>query len=164
MVYRSGPSPAGTCPRCRETLLDVDGVPAVKWCERCGGVFADAEASRRIMSTFDRTLLEVGFQAGLGKPRDASTRRPITCPECLVTMHVVRVESAACEVDACPAHGTWFDAGELEDVMRAFTSARRSVGLPPTRAPIAGTAPDSEGAKAAGTPGSILELVRALLS
>ena len=44
-------------------------------------------------------------------------------------MQRVRVESAACFVDACPIHGTWFDAGELEDVMRAYDRARQHGSL-----------------------------------
>jgi Zn-finger nucleic acid-binding protein len=125
-IYRQGPSPAGACPRCREALLGIAGVPSVRRCERCGGVFADIEASRRIVSVFDRTLGEVGFQTSLGKPPAEDTGRTLSCPECLITMQRVRVESAACFIDACPAHGSWFDPGELQHVMRAYQRAREA--------------------------------------
>lgn len=137
VVYRAGPSPAGTCPRCRETLLAVEAVPGIfareglpgaRWCEKCGGVFADTEASRRILVTLDRVLLEIGFQASLGKERKKSNEddgRPLTCPECLIEMVKSRIESAACDIDACPMHGTWFDTGELVTVIRAFETARK---------------------------------------
>jgi hypothetical protein len=79
VIYRSGPTPAGTCPRCRETLLrasrsnkglfEGEPLPDVRWCEKCGGVLAGLEASRRIVARFDRDLLEVGFLAGIGKAR-----------------------------------------------------------------------------------------------
>jgi hypothetical protein len=51
-------------------------------------------------------------------------------------MQKIRVESAACEVDACPAHGTWFDTHELEHVIRAYEAYRRRGGraAPPTPA------------------------------
>lgn len=125
-IYRQGPSPAGTCPRCREPLLQVDDLTSVRACEKCGGVFADNEASRRIVSSLDRVLLEVGFVMSQGMPRAKETGRALTCPECLVSMQKIRVESANCQIDACPSHGTWFDPGELEDVMRAYNRARRA--------------------------------------
>jgi Zn-finger nucleic acid-binding protein len=135
-IYRQGPSPAGSCPRCRETLVDVPHVSGVKTCERCGGVFADNESSRKIVSSLDRALLEVGFAASRGKPRAKETGHALTCPECLTAMMKIRVESAACEIDACPVHGSWFDAGELEDVMRAYARSRRSGMLSPGRPPL----------------------------
>jgi Zn-finger nucleic acid-binding protein len=98
---------------------------ATKWCEKCGGVFADLEASRRIVNTLDRALLEIGFQGSLGKERKEHESRTLTCPECLLEMVKGRIESANCEIDACPVHGTWFDTGELVDVIRAFAKARK---------------------------------------
>lgn len=124
-IYRRGPAPANTCPRCRETLVATGAVDGVSFCAKCGGVFADVAATQRIVSTMDRVLLEIGFQAGFGKERKRHEPRELTCPECLIAMQMQRIESAACTVDVCPAHGTWFDTGELEDVMRAFTRARR---------------------------------------
>jgi Zn-finger nucleic acid-binding protein len=91
--------------------VKVEAADGVAYCEKCGGVFAD--------------VLEIGFQAGLGKPRKRDEGREITCPECLIAMQRQRIESAACVVDVCPSHGTWFDTGELEDVMRAFRRARQ---------------------------------------
>ena len=146
-IYRQGPSPAGSCPRCRETLIDVADVKGVRTCERCGGVFADNEASRRIVSSLDRVLMEVGFAASRGKPRAKETGQQLTCPECLVAMQKIRVESAACEIDACPSHGSWFDAGELEDVMRAYARSRSHGMLSPGRPPL--SAEDVALAKAA---------------
>jgi Zn-finger nucleic acid-binding protein len=134
-IYRQGPAPANTCPRCRENLVVVPGHSGVRVCEKCGGVFADVDASRRIVSALDRALMEIGFQAGLGKPRKPDDRHALTCPECLVTMQKSRIEAAACEVDACPLHGTWFDTGELESVMRAFARARRQGAMPPGPCP-----------------------------
>ncbi len=66
----------------------------VRRCEKCGGVFADNEASRRIVNAFDRLLFEVGFVASQGKPRTRETGAALTCPECLVAMRKVRIEGA----------------------------------------------------------------------
>jgi Zn-finger nucleic acid-binding protein len=131
-IYRQGPSPAGSCPRCRDTLIAVSAgeiIPGIRTCHKCGGVFADNDASKKIVSSLDRLLLEIGFQAAAGKrpvtdPRELA--RALTCPECLVAMRRVRIESAACEIDVCPAHGSWFDTGELQDVMRAYARIRKA--------------------------------------
>ena len=129
-IYRQAPSPAGACPRCREPLLGIADVPNVRRCEKCGGVFADNVASRKIVNTFDRILLEVGFSSSQGMPSPRETGVALTCPECLVGMQKVRIESAVCEIDACPAHGSWFDPGELEMVMRAYKRAREAGARP----------------------------------
>jgi Zn-finger nucleic acid-binding protein len=136
-IYRQGPAPANTCPRCRESLVKVETAEGVSSCEKCGGVFADVAATQRIVSTMDRALLEIGFQAALGKERKKHEPRELTCPECLITMQMQRIESAACTVDVCPLHGTWFDTGELEDVMRAFNRARRHGARAPGLVPEA---------------------------
>jgi Zn-finger nucleic acid-binding protein len=124
-IYREGPPPANTCPRCREPLVEAGAGNAIVYCPRCGGVLANIATTRRIITTMDRALLEIGFQAGLGRERKQYDPRALACPECLVPMQPQRIESAACTVDVCPAHGTWFDTGELEDVMRAFARARK---------------------------------------
>lgn len=105
--------------------MPAQAAAGVTHCEKCGGVFADVAATQRIVSTMDRTLLEIGFQASRGKERKRHEPRELTCPECLIAMQMQRIESAACTVDVCPLHGTWFDTGELEDVMRAFRRARQ---------------------------------------
>lgn len=124
-IYRQGPTPASSCPRCREALVESELTTGVTYCEKCGGVFADVPATQRIVSRMDRMLQEIGFRAAFGKARKNHEPRELTCPECLITMQQQRIESAACTVDVCPAHGTWFDTGELEDVMRAFARARK---------------------------------------
>lgn len=88
-----------TRPRCRETLIAADSAPNVRCCEKCGGVFADIEASRRIVSVLDRTLLEIGFQAGLGKQRKKHEPVAVACPECLIVMQRTPIASAMCEVN-----------------------------------------------------------------
>ena len=153
-MYRTSPSPPGTCPRCRETLLAVtrlpgkiavERLPGVRWCEKCGGVLADGAASQRIITTLDRDLIEIGFQAGRGRARKDDDGRPLSCPECQIEMVRTRIESACCVVDACPSHGTWFDAGELESVTRAFAHARRAGVL------VRRAAPNPDGFAAAPT-------------
>jgi hypothetical protein len=101
----------------------------------------DVEASQRIVTTLDRDLVEVGFQAGRGKPRRDDDGLRISCPECQFEMVRTHIKAAVCVVDACPTHGTWFDAGELETVTRAFAHARKSGLLVNRAAPSAGGVP-----------------------
>ena len=124
-VYRQGRAPVNACPRCLENLIPVTNREGVRHCEKCGGIFADLATSNRILETLDRELLGIGFVAAMGKSKPKDDGRPITCPECQTQMLKNRIESAACDVDACPLHGTWFDTGELVDVMRALERARK---------------------------------------
>lgn len=124
-VYREARAPANTCPRCGEALIPVVNREGVRHCERCGGIFADLKTSQRIVETLDRELLAIGFVAAMGKEKPKDEGYPITCPECQIQMLKNRIESANCTIDACPLHGTWFDTGELVDVMRALERARK---------------------------------------
>lgn len=124
-VYRQSRGPANTCPRCGEALLPT-GREGVRHCDRCGGIFADIATSNRILETLDRDLLRIGFVTAMGKAKPTYEEAyPVTCPECQIDMVKHRIESAACTVDACPLHGTWFDTGEFVDVMRALERARK---------------------------------------
>lgn len=131
-IYREAPAPPNTCPRCRESLLDSRLRAGVKYCEKCGGVFADLATSHRILEVMDRQILAIGFNAAIAKTKPKDDGRPVRCPECQLEMIKNRIEAACCEVDACPLHGTWFDTGEMVDVMRAFERARKK-GLHLTR-------------------------------
>src|SRR5688572_10313818 len=94
-IYRRGPSPANSCPRCQSNLV-VDGAEReMRVCETCGGVFAGVEATRRIISSMDRALLEIGFQAAFGKTKPRDDHRLVGCPECLIDMQKMRIEAAA---------------------------------------------------------------------
>lgn len=124
-VYRQAQAPAGACPRCYEQLLDVAGRSGVKHCPKCGGIFADIATSNRILEAMDRELLAIGFEAAAGRARVRDDGRYLSCPECQIDMVKNHVASAACDVDACPLHGTWFDTGELVDVIRAYERARK---------------------------------------
>lgn len=138
MPYREVAPMHGVCPRCFHPLKAWRAIPEVQFCETCGGVMADNPASRRIAETLDRTLLDVAFRANLEKTVTPDTARVVSCPECLHDMQRVAIASAMCEVDVCEAHGTWFDAGELEAVMRAYKN-RRARGASRAPAPPAAT-------------------------
>ena len=123
------------CPRCAAALVAVKSAEGVWTCGECGGVWTDVERSARVVQRLDRALLEIGFSAGLGKERKQHDATPLNCPGCEKPMHRTPIPSAACVVDACAVHGTWFDAGELEDVIRALGKRKPGV-MPPNAAPV----------------------------
>ncbi len=91
-------------------------IPGVTECERCGGLFVEAEPLTRMVSEHrpkDRA-----------RPPKTSIRRPelpaeaevryLPCPSCNVRMNrAVFGKSSGVVVDVCKMHGTWFDAREL---------------------------------------------------
>lgn len=93
---------------------------AVHGCRRCGGVWVDRE-------TFD-VMVQSAVDQGVGDGRSVGVhRRELTmqgkvtyraCPGCGHTMNrrnFARISGVI--VDECRNHGTFFDAGELEDVL-----------------------------------------------
>jgi Zn-finger nucleic acid-binding protein len=126
MDYRSSAPREGACPRCGLYLapLQVEGAALLVCNSGCGGLFADVEASQRIMHGLNRQLLAVAHELAMGKPeRDGGL--PLSCPVCSSRMIRSDQPAAMVSVDACATHGTWFDAGELQKVMRVRESVRR---------------------------------------
>lgn len=105
--------------------MHVPAKAGMQVCEKCGGIFADMAITNRIVETLDREILALGFEMSLGKQKPKDDGRVLTCPECQIAMEKRRIESAACDIDGCPLHGTWFDTHELVDVMRALQRARK---------------------------------------
>ena len=125
MPYRRAAAVHGACPRCTEPLTGYSDVDGVRLCLRCGGVFADNAMTRIIVTTLDRALLGMSLAVRLGKTPVRDDGSGVFCPDCSNVMSKVHVTPAACDVDACVDHGTWFDAGELEEVMRAYAAQRK---------------------------------------
>jgi Zn-finger nucleic acid-binding protein len=139
MAYRRSSSPLGACPRCHHPLVEYRELPGIRACEICAGMFADNARSRAIVAALDRALLVLSLTLRATRPPTARPDHEITCPECQGPMARIAIASAACTIDACGEHGTWFDAGELDDVMRAYANQRRRGA---STAPAPGPRPD----------------------
>ncbi len=109
------------CPRCHEPLVtyELEGVE-VDRCLECGGTWLD-EGELQM-------LLELAG-AGTGRLSEAleaaarvGARGKLRCPRCAKRMDVIHLgEAEAVELDRCRnAHGLWFDAREVEAVVRKF--------------------------------------------
>lgn len=139
MAYRRSSSPLGACPRCHHPLVEYREFPGIRACEICAGMFADNARSRAIVAALDRALLVLSLTLRATRPPTARPDHEVTCPECQGPMARIAIASAACTIDACGEHGTWFDAGELDDVMRAYANQRRRGA---STAPAQGPRPD----------------------
>lgn len=126
-MYRAAIAPPGTCPRCVVELAPYPlGGAVAHVCSSCGGVHLDNALSARAVTKLDRAMMELSMKAALSARARPETHGELRCTECGITMIRTYVSSAACAVDACPEHGTWFDPGELGDVARAYARMRRS--------------------------------------
>lgn len=120
---------AHSCPACRGDEMESYRLQptaqhpqgwAVHGCRQCGGVWVDGE-------TFEAMLASAAKQlSGDGTARDVKRRelsiqgsvvyRPCSvCGETMMRRNFARVSGVI--VDECRNHGTFFDAGELEDVL-----------------------------------------------
>lgn len=110
------------CPGCDEVLFRGELKQSIlHQCGKCFGFWVDRD-------TFERICRDAEVQAVLPAPTDSAEPaadaplpkvRYVKCPSCRTLMH--RVNFAECSgvvVDVCRAHGTWFDAHELQGVVQ----------------------------------------------
>jgi len=111
------------CPRCREPLVafELDGIE-IDRCIACGGTWLDAGELEWIA---ERAGVDPGtVSAALHVGQSSGQRTRLRCPRCRRRMHQVVVEQdPPIELDGCRnEHGVWFDRGEMEKVIAAFTN------------------------------------------
>jgi len=98
---------------------------AVHGCRRCGGVWVDRDTLDVMVETAATTGTSDGRTSGV-KRRALSMRGPVVyraCGVCTQPMHrrnFARISGVI--VDECRDHGTFFDAGELHDVLEFVRS------------------------------------------
>jgi Zn-finger nucleic acid-binding protein len=117
-------------------------------CMACGGVWADAEASRRIATTVDREIVSIAKRAATHAAESEPRLERLTpdgaraCPVCGGALRSVR--SGHVPVDVCAPHGTWFDRDELGRLARNLEFERLSLEPSP---PSSGAEPTSRTAE-----------------
>lgn len=131
-----------SCPVCSDPLqsfhhegVELDRCPAGHgiWLDR-GELLAvvTSEAEPRSMSHELEALAEAAEDSGAGVVADQQ-RAARPCPQCGASMRVVEYANSGIAVDEC-AHGTWLDAGELEQI-EAYAEGMRRVTASGTTAP-----------------------------
>ncbi|MCA9706558.1 MAG: zf-TFIIB domain-containing protein [Myxococcales bacterium] len=93
---------------------------AVHGCRRCGGVWVDRDTLERMIETAAAQSMSDGWSPSV-KRRTLSMRPPVVYRACAVCSNTMNRRNFArisgVIVDECREHGTFFDAGELEDVL-----------------------------------------------
>jgi Zn-finger nucleic acid-binding protein len=108
-----------TCPRCTTQLFRGTSQSfALHGCGGCGGVWLDNAACAAVLvgSSGARATELAELVARNARTRVLDLRTEVRCPECGVTLE--RVRKHGIEMDVCAAHGTWFDAHELRQVVQ----------------------------------------------
>ncbi len=115
------------CPSCDEPLVtcEYDHVE-VDWCAACGGVWLDAG---------EFALLESVQGVKPLPPMPLQRQSERRCPVCAKPMTLMRRAPQGGDswitIDACPhGHGEWYDAGELEALLRMPGSITGNVADP----------------------------------
>jgi len=108
------------CPQCRQPMLvfELDGVE-IDRCLSCRGTWLDAGELEQIARLEGGSPERLGLALRDSAPGKRGRRR---CPRCRRRLRITTVgEKPAVELDRCPlGHGFWFDAGEMETLIRAF--------------------------------------------
>jgi Zn-finger nucleic acid-binding protein len=114
------------CPRgCGLLRIVALGDVALSECGRCGGVWVDDATFRRLCADREQQAALLGPPratpaAGVATARGGAAAwvRYAPCPECRKLMDRVNfARSSGVVVDACKAHGVWFDEDELPRVV-----------------------------------------------
>jgi Zn-finger nucleic acid-binding protein len=94
------------CPVCKVPLVEAGRTHK---CGTCDGAWVREEVLVPLLEQSTSSLVELPW-----RPSGESHVRP--CPECGQGMKTVALGTVA--LDHCEAHGVWFDAKELADLLR----------------------------------------------
>lgn len=114
------------CPRCQQPLFhQTCGEYPVEVCGQCLGLWVENATLEHIYQDAPKRLETVVPQAlAVADPSAAADKLPtrraayIACPVCKQHMNPINyARRSGVIVDVCRAHGTWFDADELNKVL-----------------------------------------------
>ena len=116
------------CPRCRSPLSECSaGDTQFAECTSCGGLWLAEDSFRRLTARREGEA-PPPLLAARSKPRAAALRDPgedlrkvvyLSCPVCSEKMNRRNfARSSGIILDWCRGHGFWFDADELDRVLR----------------------------------------------
>lgn len=108
------------CPGCGEGLERIEvGTTSLLECGTCDGVWVDADVFERLCA--DKEAQAAVLHRSVQGPRDVTSTGPVRyrrCARCGTMMNRVnfgRLSGAV--VDVCKKHGTFLDAGELQQIV-----------------------------------------------
>jgi len=103
------------CPDCSEPLitLEFDRIE-IDYCHECKGIWLDKGELELMLSVEESP----GLRPFAIKQTECKEKKR-KCPICTKYMEKISIGNAASIVlDTCDAHGIWFDAGELQKILR----------------------------------------------
>lgn len=119
------------CPRCPDATLTPPLEGAPMWaCPSCGGQWLSRRAAKSLkqgMSALLRAALELAQHRGETPFADGGDSPPVNCPRCAKGCR--RVSVGGVDVDWCPDHGNWYDAGELLTVAQHLRASTQGQSL-----------------------------------
>jgi Zn-finger nucleic acid-binding protein len=117
------------CPKCNIDLRpQKDRGVDVEACPQCKGMWLTPAE----LNEFEDTVFDEGDQEK-GSLFVVTTPAGLKCPVCSAPLKRFNYRFYDLELDCCPAHGFWLDAGEdariLELMKKEKTAVEREVGL-----------------------------------
>jgi Zn-finger nucleic acid-binding protein len=105
------------CPHCKKRLVTVvaDGV-SLSGCGACGGIWVDNASARSVLTNPESVFADLARRAAAGATGSRGKSEKPTCAECPAILDRASVHGI--ELDVCADHGTWFDARELETLVK----------------------------------------------
>jgi Zn-finger nucleic acid-binding protein len=121
-VVRAGPVSGVVerrCPHCKKRLVTVvaEGV-SLSGCGACGGIWIDNASARSVLSNPKSVFADLARRAARGATGSRGKIDKPTCAECPAVLDRTRVHGI--DLDVCGDHGTWFDALELETLVKVL--------------------------------------------
>lgn len=105
------------CPHCRKRLVTVRAEEvSLSGCSACGGIWVDNASARSVLSNPLPVFADLARRASVGAAGSRGKSEKPTCAECPAILERANVHGI--DLDVCPDHGTWFDALELETLVR----------------------------------------------
>ncbi len=105
------------CPHCRKLLHGVRvGAIELNGCQGCGGIWITNADARQVLEKPEPIFADLARRcAGNAHGRSPRSQSP-QCPVCSAILDGVVTHNIA--LDICAEHGTWFDANELDLLVR----------------------------------------------
>jgi Zn-finger nucleic acid-binding protein len=131
-----------SCPRCDSPLFEGRASDVVLLgCGECAGIWLDNESAQLALKSMDRRITELSQRASSHAHAAPAKDARIHCPACKKSMP--RVSRSGVDLDVCIEHGTWFDRGELVQIIEAMRPRAAPAPLHIIDVPLApGEVPD----------------------
>jgi Zn-finger nucleic acid-binding protein len=112
------------CPSCNVDLTTkvIDKIE-IDECEKCRGIWFDANELRKTKDLTDEDLTWLDFNIWKHEDKFKAKSRNLPCPKCNSALVAIDYADTDVEIDYCPAcKGTWLDSGEFQKIIEALTN------------------------------------------